>query len=673
MYMDKVTEAISHFIGLFETTVEDVRLRKAYEDFKALQALKQDTPDISHETVKVNASYDLEGYNPDLPYVPLPTAVEMVTVFSNVSFIPPQIPVPNGPIDVAYPGFITPGPKFAYSGSPVLPEIDPPVTIYLATQQEAYLEDNDYIGAGGHGLRYSPGDADMTPLQEMLQASDDISPIDDLVAPQNAGEIVSFITTAADRLSSYEADPDSQATITVAKAATLQGTYVNGKMLAEGEEAPKLKDYLDLLKDEDEDAAPSVDGGESGQPKIVHIDGQASSSVELKAGGNTMVNDANISNKMLTATVTAVVGDHVELNAIVQQNFVCDVDRLGDSVNGWTLDQSDTNQAFNIAMFQRTDPGADQPSKATAADDFPFDWVVTQITGDFVVMNWVNQLSFMMDNDIAILSASGSKMMIGTGENTQLNEAIFNELGHRYDLIVVGGSMYDASIIHQRNILLDNDSVGAVNGFETNGEATASTHDNLVWNQASIHNVGGADRFETMPSAYTQAANNLAAGNKDAPIDVLNDMAFGGFGLLRVLYITGNYINLNYINQTNVLGDSDQVALAMNQFNPDTEATWTLTTGHNQLVNYASIFDLDATGKTYVGGQHYSDEVLIQAEFVSGAPDLGGNNPDILVNELVAFLDDDDIGSDGGAHSGLIDGSIVPHASQADVMQSVLG
>ena len=45
---------------------------------------------------------------------------------------------------------------------------------------------------------------------------------------------------------------------------------------------------------------------------------------------------------------------------------------------------------------------------------------------------------------------------------------------------------------------------------------------------------------------------------------------------------------------------------------------------------------------------HYSDEILIQAELVSPNDSLGGQNPDVLVNEAVVFLGDDLAGPDGG-------------------------
>jgi hypothetical protein len=282
----------------------------------------------------------------------------------------------------------------------------------------------------------------------------------------------------------------------------------------------------------------------------------------------------------------------------------------------------------------------------------------------------------MSDNDVAILSASGNKTSVITGDNTSVNDSFVTELGRNYDLVIVGGSVYDANIIKQMNVLLDDDLVGAVKGFETTGEGSLSTHGNLLWNQASILNVGGADRFEMLPQSYVEAAEHLKNGNKHASSDVLDDHAFAGLAGLRVLYISGDLINLQYISQTNILGDSDQVALAMDALAPHPEAHWTVSTGTNTLVNFASIVDVDAVGKTYVGGDQYSDEILVQANLISTEPDLGGQNPDALVNEAVAFLDDDML-RPGHAHN-QHPGDHPHHvpaadAVHADPMQSMLG
>jgi hypothetical protein len=133
--------------------------------------------------------------------------------------------------------------------------------------------------------------------------------------------------------------------------------------------------------------------------------------------------------------------------------------------------------------------------------------------------------------------------------------------------------------------------------------------------------------------------------------------------------VSGSIFDLQYIKQTNILGDSDQVAMAMNGIEDSfPDAHWSLSTGSNTLVNTAQIIDLDSIGKNYVGGDHYSDEILIQAEFVSADHNLGGRDPDVLVNEAIAFLGDESAAPDGDAPSDLP----LHDAPHVDVMQTML-
>ncbi|MCY1305416.1 hypothetical protein D9M70_552230 [compost metagenome] len=128
----------------------------------------------------------------------------------------------------------------------------------------------------------------------------------------------------------------------------------------------------------------------------------------------------------------------------------------------------------------------------------------------------------------------------------------------------------------------------------------------------------------------------------------MHDAAFAGLLGLRVLYISGDLLSLNYISQTNILGDSDQVTLAMNALTALPDADWTISTGSNALLNYAGIVDVD-TGKTiYAGGEVYSDEVLIQAELVKNDPFLGGQDPNALASEAVVFLGEGMLSPDTG-------------------------
>jgi len=664
--MDKITETIAHFIGLFGIAVEEARLRKDYDEFQAQRALEREQPDLINVTVEGRAPYDLIGMDPGLLYQPLVPGLVPETAWSNVDYRPPQIPE----LSAAFPGnqaSLISGIGFRGGASSHQPglQIEPPGSIAVRINQEIRLSDNDYVGAGGHGLKFSPAADHGAEMAALLQGAARHAPFANLDAPGSVEEIEDFLLEAGPALTTFakgygEEDGDAF----VVSQEVIEGSFVNG---APATELPKLADHL---PDEEEDEANEPDPVDSvsGTGTV-----ETEASVDLVAGSNTMVNSAVLTNNWLGGGVMAAVGDCVEINAIVQVNAWSDTDAIGSCVSGWKFDPTEATEAFNIAMFARVDPAAGKaaPGDGASAGDFPKHWAVTKIDGDLISMNWIEQFSFVTDNDIHVLSSSGVTTMVTTGGNTTLNDVSLAELGFYYDLIIVGGNIYDGNFIHQMNVLLDNDLIGGVNGFGTTGEASLSTSGNLLWNHAEIVTVGGTGGFEAMPAHYKKAAENFEAGRNDLPTDILHDSAFEGLAGVRVLYVSGNILDLQYVKQTNILGDSDQVAMALNGIDDSfPNADWTVSTGSNALINAAQIVDVDLTGKTYVGANHYSDEILIQAEFVSPNPDLGGRDPDVLVNEAIAFLDDD-IAGPGDDHTASV---LQPShdASHADLMQTML-
>ncbi|MFC5387337.1 hypothetical protein ACFPLB_15360 [Aquamicrobium segne] len=629
--MDRITEEIAHFIGLFGVPSEDARIRDIYEDF---------TPDQSTPTIPDEANvaagtpaapYELLGFEPWVNYYsPGP---QIVKLFPRISVKLEKIGVPeDGPDQIAYSGFLWPR-HLAGSSQSQLPQIEPPGSVVNHLNQLIHLSDNDYFGVGDHGLRFSPEAVDNASLLDFADEALALSPIGELERPGSTEAIKDLIPTTLASLETFSLDASGPAQVFLHKAVTIDGIYVNGELV---EEAPDIADYYSFEDEEDEAADGEPDYNAQLTPDghfIVDV------SVELDAGGNTLVNNVVMKNFWTAATVTAVVGDHIELNAIIQINALCDSDSITSAIAGWTQDDA-VNQFLNIATFERIDAMEDHEPAGTGAVSFPKHWVVTEISGDLLIVNWLEQFTFQSDNDIGIVSSSGVTTKIIAGDNLGVNQVSIYELAFTYDLIIIGGSWYDANIIQQMNVLFDNDLIGAVSAFETTGEGSVSTSGNLLWNQAHIVNIGGADNYDALPSHYLEAANNLAAGNETIPGGVLDDAMFAGLGALRVLYIEGDLLNLQYIKQTNILGDSDQIALAMDAFGPHPEAAWTLSTGANALLNNAGIVDLDSLGKTYVGGEQYSQELLIQAELVSSKPDLWGQDPDALVSEAVAFLDD---------------------------------
>lgn len=639
LHFDKTTEAIAHFIGLFEIRLEEARLRDAYEKFKALRDAEEELPQLPVMEVDIKAPYELQDFTPHVPYRPTYEGLHDSAPGRHPGLEPPKIPT-AGEVDSLdrsrFPEKI--GPITSVSTGIVQAEIVPPGSVAVYTSQYIQLSDNDFISIGGHGLAMDLALDNSTLMADLVDAAQRISPLGDAETPGSAEEIAAFVTSAAEKLHAFSAQGDQDG-VFLTKADTLEGIHVNGELV---DEAPRLEDYRpELYETTDDTPDPSTET--AGTVSI-------QASVELEAGGNTLINSVVLTNNWLQSHVLAVAGDHVELNAIIQVNAWYDSDLLSPSLNGWNLASQNPSQAFNVAMFKHLDPTPGKSGQAEAGD-FPKGWVVTEIKGDLMITNWLEQFTFMTDEDVAILACSGSTASIIAGGNTATNNISLAELGSYYDLIFIGGNVYDANIIQQLNILLDCDLVGAVNGFETSGEGSVSAGGNLLWNYAGIVEAGGAMGVKPMPQSYLDALSKLANGNMSASNDILQDDVFAGMSGLRVLYISGDLINLNYIKQTNILGDSDQVALAQSALAGQLEGDWTISTGSNTLVNHAAIVDVDAGGTVYVGGDAYSDEVLIQAELIEDEPYLAGQNPDALVNEAVVFLGDDMMAPDPGPQS----------------------
>ena len=649
MYSAKITEAIAHFIGLFELSTEEARLREVHDKFDPDREIHKDPKELVSAPVKVHAPYDLDDFNPDIPYKPVGPDIFM--------------PIPDGYAGVSFPEYPTFGGSLGRSSSEVFlqgfsprsaaqlvePHISPPGSVALYSNQTAELSDNDFVSVGGHGLKSGLQIDNSATMAGLIDATQKISLLGETDVAGSSDAIASLVVGTAERLDAFSTGEAEAEGLSVshfsARASTLEGIYVNGVLV---EEAPVLKDHLpdpDEASDTPDEPELSnegvdVEGGIAYGEGAVSVD----ISVELETGSNTLVNSVVITSNWLQAEVLAVAGDHVELNAIVQINTYYDSDLISSTLSGDNIEQHAT-QAFNIAMFKHVEPAQTTP---TETGDFPKVWAITEVKGDLMMVNWLQQFAFMSDEDTAILAASGSKLSIVGGDNTAANQISLLELGYRFDLIFVGGSVFDANIIQQTNILLDNDLIGAVGGFHTNGAGSVSTGGNLLWNYAGIVEAGSAGPVNPMSQGYLSALQDLSEGKKPSGADFLHDSAFAGLHGLRVLYISGDLISLNYIQQTNILGDSDQVTLAMNALAARPDADWTISTGSNALLNYAGIVDVD-TGKTiYAGGGAYSDEVLIQAELVKNDPYLGGQNPDALVSEAVIFLGDDMLTADTG-------------------------
>jgi hypothetical protein len=460
----------------------------------------------------------------------------------------------------------------------------------------------------------------VAPLIERLN-SDAMTIIEELAADANAAIPVNWQMPqtdggATDFLSTHDAawadgggEPDAHS--------VTPGYYVNGELQERpSEETPPAE-------------APEL-------PDTGHGIGQWAS-----LGNNFSINAALVVDIGESARTMVVMGDYFKTDAIFQTNTIMDDDRV--RISGGDREPSSTSDqdvATNIADFVQN------PSIYTgfSAQFAGPNWIVDVVDGDFYSVHAVAQVNLLSDNDVATQVSSSSHYNLVSGYNTQGNLAQIIDGSVEYDLIIIKGSYHGLNVIFQNNILLDNDKIKIAADGADPSQSASSDNNNLL-NDATIANYGG-DTFDGLPGNLELIQSLLDAGMTSLDPELAGAL-IGHGGPLKVLYITGDYYDINAAWQTNITSDVDVMYQLQNQpvadllaLDPDGAVTQSVTTGGNELVNDAAIVDVNPDA-TYVGGHIYTDSILVQADLVPTASDSAVNaDANALVTELIAFVDD---------------------------------
>ncbi len=99
-------------------------------------------------------------------------------------------------------------------------------------------------------------------------------------------------------------------------------------------------------------------------------------------------------------------------------------------------------------------------------------------------------------------------------------------------------------------------------------------------------------------------------------------------------------------------------------------AVQNLITGHNEVVNAATLVDMGSAMSPYLQGNFYSDMILFQTNIIGGQANLAANHdPSQLAPEVAAFVTND-------APQVLPAGPAAPqtdvHHNSSDVLASVM-
>ncbi|SMH53575.1 hypothetical protein [Maritimibacter sp. HL-12] len=607
MAFDLTTEAIAHFIGSFNQVTEQARLRTDHDPFEREGPEYDEGVGLPNINIHVSAPLNLVSFDPGisykLPLLPLPDRFMPTSVLLKSKFDPSVPYIWNGdfPIGPVEPYAALPS---GYSVKFIIQPPPPPSSFAAVVVQQNLLLDSDILIGMTPGELVSPV-AQSLALEWLVGASGNLAGPMVPDVPESGDAMATTAHEIFDAVTSYEAaaSPPS-AKVVVLTGDQAVGTHVDGEAT---DIVPDLEAALPELPEEDDDVGPAHD---------------------VITGGNTIVNQAHVSYSLADAPVIAVMGDSLSLSSISQTNVISDLDMINGALNG---PGAEGNTISSIASILSLAASSDDPEAAGGdLPGIPSFASVVRLDGNVVNFNYLLQQNLVNDNDMVSLELSSHGTFIESGGNLAVNAASLLAMSFQYDLIVVGGGIINVSMINQMNVLLDDDFIT----YPDDDAWSVSGNDNVLWNQASITSIG-VDSYHQMSSDFDAFVTSLAEGSDAVPESIRAHEAFAGDDVLSVLYIDGDLINLQIIDQVNIVSDSDQVFLAGGGGGAG------LIAGANALINIAAISEFGVDSEIHVNGEAYSDALMHQAGLiVTEDSDLLAGGEGGLVSEAVAFLMD---------------------------------
>lgn len=468
---------------------------------------------------------------------------------------------------------------------------------------------------------------------------------------QTFREMVTLAPTLAPAPKLPDTVADMRDTLTVSSqgaghdplASEHDGVYVNGRLLAEGEKAPDIFAMTKALQEVPE----SEDG-----------------TATLTTGGNTVVNEGVLTNFSTLAPVSVVTGDWHETNSISQ--FIV---RTGTQTDAAGMTASVDN-AYNIATFERIDlfPG---PAPVSADFPFPVNYTINVIHADLKVVNYMAQMQVVLDGDSVVLTAVHHEAIFEAGGNLGVNSFDITDLYGMYDIVIIGGSVFEGNFLRQVVVLSDDDTIDNQAGV---AGMSGTAGGNLVANYGAIVNYGSVD-FSRMGDDIRDLVGRMMNGQPagDGPGAELSFLAHSN---LEVLYLDGDVYEMNIVDQVSILDDSDTIRVMADvadtlSHDVGLPLHWEVSTGANAAINAATILDIDDVSLIrYLDGEYYSQSMLIQADIIADDPEgIQTFDTHTLAPEVIAFTtsaDEDDA-------EGLASGRYIPGADFAAGYHDGLG
>lgn len=443
-------------------------------------------------------------------------------------------------------------------------------------------------------------------LQQMADNAGELIPNEWLMPKSEAGA-TEFVKAYDEDLASREGAPGAHS--------VEPGYYLNGELQTQRPEPPAETPLPDPVP------APDLGNGIGQWAETGANDSwNASLIVDLSESGRSMI----------------VMGDYFKTNAIFQTNSIMDQDDIQMS-GGTALPVAEGgNKTDNIADFVQR-PGIHAELKATFAGP---QWNVDVVDGNYYSVHAIVQMNYLSDNDIVVQKSADTHYELYSGGNEQGNLTALFDGTIQYDLIIVAGAYHGMNVIFQNNILLNNDTVKMLADGSDPSQSVVSGQNELT-NTATISSYGD-DNFLPMNNNLNSLVTAIQSGS------TILDPSYGKFvdgsgGVFNVLYITGDYYDVNAIWQTNIITDVNIVMQFLDPPSADARGdaeSQSVTSGKNLLTNDAAIVDVGATN-TFVNGEVYGDTILVQANLLPEDDNrvLTGDVQS-LVPELIAFIDE---------------------------------
>ncbi|MEP1930685.1 MAG: hypothetical protein ABJJ37_05350 [Roseibium sp.] len=641
VYEDLSREVIAHFVGSFYLSVEEARVRQEYLEFRAVQLLErqEENTELSTHTLMFKSGYDLPVWDPDVFYeYPYPQLLPEIPEQINPFLQDLTFQASLNDLEPGWAGLLRQFPRdgeFRFINQPVLPN-----SVGVIVNFSNHLSDDDYLSNTGLDVQF----ADLAPsvaatYAELLENSS-IHVFGTPKAPAqetDLGDIVETWTGTAAGLQNPGVGEQ-----VLASGNEVQNIHVNGEIVEERLDYSTVIENLKGYEAEEAEEAPG-DPDLENTPKEVSGEfeedtqsGPGNQSLRIEAGANILNNTAVLADVWGKASVISVTGDFYDLDLISQTNVILEqnegIAAYGESgVQGFT---GNSTSSFNLASIIHGDTALpmDMP-----IGDSPVNWDITFHQGDLTFLNWMVQTNYLSDNDTIVYQEDGSGTSIISGENVLANTLNLTQISDFYDLIIIDGNYYSANVISQSNVFINQDTFLSDGSSVSDENPQPEQFDNLLWNDAYIISNYQANVRELDPDLGEELSGASGAEIGGEFLEAAYGASTTIYDQLNVLYVSGDVFDVTYVEQTNILGDSDSLAtFGVDLASDDTQ----INLDSNVLFNAAVIQEVGVETTIKFAGEQYSEAVLYQAEIISTDTQFGDAGPIELASEAVVFLAD---------------------------------